>query len=812
MTVRQKAVILITYFQYLGLILSVKIEWSTLFEYFDWTEWLFVDINIPIPLLPQFDFRVKFTAIVVLLPLLFTLLLLLLFKSWEVVVWYFTLLFGLILVLIGWIPRYVLPDDDLSTIPPQDDFITVGVVIVIVCMVLFAIRWANSRLKSRSEGPGVSQWTTEQLNSVLKYAPRPSTLSLTIRFLLGVILVVFGVHFLDIWTIPYVPKALLGSQFAFAFAITLIIIGGLLLIHTLICLFHGGRQMLLKLTAALRSVIIMVVLLALLVVYIPIISTLLSAFFFVVETCDKNTEFPNRTVEVGLNPDPYGEGSSICRKCPFLGVCPTAMWGTVCHGGNDYRLAKDITLSLPHDILPYYIPAALIMLAAFVFGLPYLFYRLVEQCTEMLAEMPSPTVLAEEEEWTNQTATTKSSAKMLFASFEKRWRFFLLIEMFQKMLLVAVFVFLVQNARVALGSMLVIHMISFLFGIYASPFISRVEDVLNSSTSFCAALTSAFGISLVTMRDNIPSWVPILIISVNALLPLLVLVIGILLLRQRESEAAKKRKEIAARAKAEAQQAYDMSGGYRAVVFAQQVEWQMNAQYGSAVVAPMPPIAFAAAPQGAASPSAVGIYTSAPVAVVAVSSSAADAESPPQSRKAFAEGPPPAAVEEEKRRRLQIILVDRKINQYVLRMMTNFFMFTGVLAFCALCFCLIGLLFATNPDLIPGRPLRSGSCSYFSRFEFASYSSWSEFTNNCCCKRSTPHDTFSVIELWYCRNGRFKERIRQESGARDDGRRIRGLCEGSFAVNVTLPFCEGGHFRVRSAPGVASDYVQKMLW
>mmetsp|Transcript_12647 Transcript_12647/g.18974 ORF Transcript_12647/g.18974 Transcript_12647/m.18974 type:complete len:514 (+) Transcript_12647:28-1569(+) len=86
-------------------------------------------------------------------------------------------------------------------------------------------------------------------------------------------------------------------------------------------------------------------------------------------------------------------------------------------------------------------------------------------------------------------------------------------------------------------------------------------------------------------------------------------------------------------------------------------------------------------------------------------------------------------------------------------------------------------------------------CKKHHYMQFAGYDSWESFTSNCCCETSTFYNdrlfqfspffgNYSKVELWKCKNGNQKERVRSGAfinGEQGDGLSIRPFCSTSFS-------------------------------
>jgi hypothetical protein len=132
--------------------------------------------------------------------------------------------------------------------------------------------------------------------------------------------------------------------------------------------------------------------------------------------------------------------------------------------------------------------------------------------------------------------------------------------------------------------------------------------------------------------------------------------------------------------------------------------------------------------------------------------------------------------------------VDFAINTKVKRQLNLFLMGGGALGFVALGLCIVGLLAKVGSS-----PTRWDTAYKNTATELGGYTSWSEFTANCCCRSNwgdAERTDALVVEQWRCANGFIKERPRMSSVAdptggagarmRIDGFAIRPECGTSF--------------------------------
>ena len=163
--------------------------------------------------------------------------------------------------------------------------------------------------------------------------------------------------------------------------------------------------------------------------------------------------------------------------------------------------------------------------------------------------------------------------------------------------------------------------------------------------------------------------------------------------------------------------------------------------------------------------------------------------------------------------------VDYKINVDTTSVLHIFFVIASLLAFIALLWCGLGIIarreqaasstfLYVNPDAEYPEPFSNA---------LAGYSTWTDFTNNCCCSAfidqtaSWPFYALDV-EKWYCANGKRKEHQRRwiyESPDAENfiinGYAIRPLCGMTFQNACTIS-------QVVSATGTVEAQLTNCDW
>ena len=142
--------ILLTFFQYFALTNAVDVEFPSVWSVpTDWLNWAALNLKLDIPWLPRTDFRGHFLMITVGLPLLLAVLMLIIFKSFLVAIWYCMLLFSITLLGTGALAKF-LPSSGLTRIAPADFLLILGGSLLAFCLLALAVNiFAARRRRQR---------------------------------------------------------------------------------------------------------------------------------------------------------------------------------------------------------------------------------------------------------------------------------------------------------------------------------------------------------------------------------------------------------------------------------------------------------------------------------------------------------------------------------------------------------------------------------------------------------------------------------------------------------------------------------------
>eukprot|EP00842_Homolaphlyctis_polyrhiza_P000293 jgi/Hompol1/1264/HPOL_002669-RA len=254
--------------------------------------------------------------------------------------------------------------------------------------------------------------------------------------------------------------------------IAMLVIGGIFLIYVIMLCVRKGRIMLHKAKAFSLWNMGTLVFLFLSAAYIPISTSLLSVFGCSWQTCSASTEFAVRSVS--LDSSFSSDFSSLtfngtaCTACNFnTSICSIAT--SLCPGDRDLRLNSDSSFSCSSEILPFYGPGAALMFVAFCIGVP---------ATKLVSSIPRDSDIAgsTNQTWFIQMQLSTNLCRGLYYGFKYNWRYYSLIFLYQKMAIVAIFVFTTYYPNGLLYAILAVHGLCFLIALIFRPYI-RVFDL-----------------------------------------------------------------------------------------------------------------------------------------------------------------------------------------------------------------------------------------------------------------------------------------------------------------------------------------------
>nr|KAJ3418988.1 hypothetical protein HK105_007555 [Polyrhizophydium stewartii] len=414
--------------------------------------------------------------------------------------------------------------------------------------------------------------------------PRQPWWRLLIKSLVGLVLVYIGLcigQFIpSAANVVSVTSTVVTSDSSFSSvptsaAIVLIVVGGLFLINVTMGLFHGGREFMHQAKAFSLWNIGTFIFLFLSLAYIPISTSLLAVF------------------------------------------------------------GADSSLSCSAEILPYYGPGAVLMSFLICIGVPVLYYRLISLATRLVQSIPPNPEIMEttSQAWEVQMQLSTNLCRGLYYGFKYPWRYYSLIVLYQKIAIVAIFVFAALYPR-------------------------YLTNLLNACCLFLNAVNSTVSLVIYMELYSFPSWLLYILMVLNCALPIGLTLYLILIDSRRAKKLAKKLNQHKKR---------------------DSVLGELISQ------------------------------------------------------------------------------IDEQMNAYTVKQLVRFFMAVGFAAFLSLSVTVVGFVRSlTSSNVFSSTvPSPAGSAADAALYEFAGYSSWSEFTQNCCCeiKTTSPASQAALNEVWKWRCG-----------------------------------------------------------
>lgn len=93
----------------------------------------------------------------------------------------------------------------------------------------------------------------------------------------------------------------------------------------------------------------------------------------------------------------------------------------------------------------------LLLIVTSTIGTPYLFYRVIHVCEKYLNTISLPdTKESISNQWNQRVYLSRNSCRTLYSDFNYRWRFYKLFMLFQKLVIVAIFIFAMEIPLVLL--------------------------------------------------------------------------------------------------------------------------------------------------------------------------------------------------------------------------------------------------------------------------------------------------------------------------------------------------------------------------
>ncbi|KAI9218193.1 hypothetical protein BC828DRAFT_407818 [Blastocladiella britannica] len=836
------------FIQYVGVIGSVKIQWPSGFEYIgNYLRYLRIDFTSQLPNvnIPTLDFRSQLVLYSNALPLFVAILLLIFFKSVPVVLTACVIIGGIGLIVSG-IVLLSLPTTQFSVQSNVAQYLIIGGAgaEILVATGYLVRRYLARRRANKvvpitgsptsdagapmmNQGDNGSEVNVEAIKTRDRYGRRPHLLQLR-DFCIGAVLTFLGLIITGCanttswnaasttwYNFVLIMKSLgfvIGWVFfAFGLAFDYIFLSNV---------FRTTRRFNRRAMYFLKKNAIKIVLFLLGFLYIPMATSILSTFSCTWITAPAGSEFVRRVVSLNLaSLQSDFSRSSLTNvaytSCHFRsGECPIA--DMLCPESSDLRLVADQSLSCNQEIYPFYLPGAIISLFTIVIGIPWLFYKLIRLSSRFLTEFPAD-ANDSKEKWKQQVKLSTSSCKSLYNGFEFRWRYYKLVTIIHKLLIVGVLIFSNNYSFALICALTATHSLFAVTSIMSRPYVRKTEDLL---AIICLLINvgNALLALMVALAYNVPSWIGPLIGVLNIILPGATLVIGLRMDAREERE----RKAAELRAFEEANATGTTSGGGKLVAGpnARVVTVVATAEMGRGTSAGR----SSSSKHGDTSEEDDDEEEDARLARRERSRQERWAQARPTTAGGTQTGAAAAAAAIANRDLLSpgdeafIDAMDQELDARLLRIMVNAFMVLGFGSFIGTAVAVVGLLYrsagrtAVSSALMysqGGASLPAGATA--ASVEFAGYTDWTSFTANCCCQASLSTDSSTgalvngtvtdVSETWKCRVAGssssssstvaaavsdasfiYKTRARRANGI--DGLSLRPYCSPTFNAAV----------------------------
>jgi hypothetical protein len=332
-----------------------------------------------------------FTVIVCFLPLAIDAALLVLFRPWYVVLWYFALVGSFAAVTVGLIGRFTAGAGQFAASESTSQaLITFGAAVCGFCLLLLFIRWVHHRCtrRSRSDNDDVGE---DEFNYVLRFHRRRAL----VQLIVAVVFIVGGLVLVGVINIS--PPNTRSSAEALSgpvpevFGAIAIAIGGLAVLFFIMNLFEGGRRAIAYLQAFLDRNLLLILLIMISASFMPVLSQCIDAVLCTEFKCPAGTRFNPFIPEplTRLTPD---DAATYCEVCDFntttswSGMTCTADNATeLCPEWSGHRLWRHLDTACNDESSTYFYITAGLVGIAYAVGIPVLVYNVVSRVTAFVA-------------------------------------------------------------------------------------------------------------------------------------------------------------------------------------------------------------------------------------------------------------------------------------------------------------------------------------------------------------------------------------------------------------------------------------------
>lgn len=321
-------------------------------------------------------------------------------------------------------------------------------------------------------------------------------------------------------------------------------------VYNVLSYFIEGRIFFRKAGRIIDQTAVTLFLLLLSIIYMPVTRMLLAVWLSETKVCAPGERFPEFANQLSTASSQWlARGSVSCEPCNFVsfsdyGISWPVNFGSsgqcsahFCPGSTSVRSFQDPRLGYKDVILPFFGPASLVTLLGFTLGVPYLYFMIISKHTAMLSSISvrSSRVVLEtsrkhqgDVEWDYRVSGSNNRAKSLYSIFEYQFRYMKLVLVLQKLLIIAMVIFLYNYLVISAIIIAILHFLYLCYQLYYRPYFDPKSDWLSISCTFACALNPL----LIVFTDYgiLQQWpfvaVQTVILVVNFGLPFVALMLG----------------------------------------------------------------------------------------------------------------------------------------------------------------------------------------------------------------------------------------------------------------------------------------------
>lgn len=506
--------------QYISLFNQLDIKWPEGFRS-GYQDMEVVNVNLRRYIgsvdIPVINYRGLFTIISIMIPIAITLLILLLFQPFIVVILYTVLTFGSVVLIAGLLGNY-LSSSGLEVDPSTgQSYIIAGAVMTGGALFFLVIYKGifHKRIGKKQEGmapqTGVAQ-AVHDLARRERHYHRFHRMRTFRHMTSSLFLILVGLTLTGILNFGFDGVlASSGVNIWRYVGYVFLVIGILNVLYFLMCLTSVGRALQRKLTHLLNRNGLMMLLVSLGAMYIPVLTYALGMLMCKSYSCAAGSAF-----------NPYGarpEGSwstspdYFCDTCTFLNTdtCPTS--GTtyngvdLCPGFDSVRSWAYPETSCDDQAATMFRFAAVVAIAAFGITIPVLFYIVIRYLTKHIDKVtfPGDNRTKGDDKWSVRMTLVRPVASSLYEPYKQSASQFIVVTMMQRVLIMVALVVLAPfYVEYATPSMFAIFLLYCMVLLYFKPYLHGMEKGLALGLGVANALNGV--VALVVWKEDIEAF------------------------------------------------------------------------------------------------------------------------------------------------------------------------------------------------------------------------------------------------------------------------------------------------------------------